>query len=200
MWRSRWAAIGAAVAVGLGAGGLFVAEAAPGPAESTIVTVTPERILETRDPVNLGLAGPFTLPVAQKLQVTGSIPTATATKAAINQLPIARSAREGDVVPDPAGSSRILTSVSISVPVDGLLQIVGSTYIRTVPPGGGTVDCRITSGAGNVIGSGALLDSDRADDVAGGGNGSRSTNIALPVTAGDYVINLVSNAPLGVDP
>ena len=40
LWRSRWAAVGAAVAVSLGAGGLFVAQAAPGPSESTIVTVT----------------------------------------------------------------------------------------------------------------------------------------------------------------
>ena len=31
LWRSRWAAIGAAVAVSLGAGGIFVAQAAPGP-------------------------------------------------------------------------------------------------------------------------------------------------------------------------
>ena len=83
LWRSRWAAIGAAVAVSLGAGGLFVAQAAPGPSESTIVTVTPERILDTRDPVNLGLNGPFTSAVSQKLQVTGSIPTATGTKTVV---------------------------------------------------------------------------------------------------------------------
>lgn len=83
MWRSRWAAVGAAIAVSLGAGGLFVAQAAPGPSESTIVTVTPERILDTRDPSNLGLSGPFVSAVSQKLQVTGSIATATGTKTVV---------------------------------------------------------------------------------------------------------------------
>ena len=80
LWRSRWAAIGAAVAVSLGAGGIFVAQAAPGPLESTIVSVAPERILDTRDGNDIGLPGPFTSPAGQKLQVTGSIPTATGTK------------------------------------------------------------------------------------------------------------------------
>ena len=83
MWRSRWAAIGAAIAVSLGAGGLFVAQAAPGPSESTIVTVSPERILDTRDPNNIGLGGPFVSAVSQKLQVTGSIETATGTKTVV---------------------------------------------------------------------------------------------------------------------
>ncbi len=83
LWRSRWAAIGAAVAVSLGAGGFFVAQAAPDPAESTVVTVSPERILDTRDPNNIGLTGPFVSAAAQKLQVTGSIPTATGTKVVV---------------------------------------------------------------------------------------------------------------------
>jgi hypothetical protein len=107
MWRSRWAAIGAAVAVSLGAGGLFVAQAAPGPSESTIVTVTPERILDTRDPVNLGLAGPFTSPVAQKLQVTGSIPTATGTKVVV-----------------PAGATGVLLNVTpVNMTANGFISI-----------------------------------------------------------------------------
>jgi hypothetical protein len=69
--------------VSLGAGGLFVAQAAPGPAESTIVTVSPERILDTRDPNNVGLDGPFTSADSQKLKVTGSIETATGTKTVV---------------------------------------------------------------------------------------------------------------------
>ncbi len=83
MWRSRWAAIGAAIAVSLGAGGMLVAQAAPGASESTIVTVTPERIMDTRDPVNVGLAGPFVSPVSQKLRVTGSVATTTGTKTVV---------------------------------------------------------------------------------------------------------------------
>lgn len=80
-WRSRWAAIGAAVAVTFGAGGLFAADAAS--PESSVVTLEPVRILDTRDPVNVGLAGPFVSPVAQDLKVTGPVPTTTGTKTVV---------------------------------------------------------------------------------------------------------------------
>lgn len=53
------------------------AEAAPGPGESTIVSVTPTRMLDTPDPTDLGLAGPFVSPNSLKLRVTGAVPTAT---------------------------------------------------------------------------------------------------------------------------
>ena len=76
--RSRWAAIGAAVAVSLGGGGVFLASAAPS-APSSVVTIDPVRILDTRDPVNVGLAGPFVSPVSQKLTVTGSVATTSGT-------------------------------------------------------------------------------------------------------------------------
>src|SRR4051812_37326416 len=75
VWRSRWAAFGAAVAVSIGGGGVFLASAAPGPAESTIVNVTPVRVLDTRDSVDVGLPGPFVSAVSQKLQITGLVPT-----------------------------------------------------------------------------------------------------------------------------
>ena len=75
VWRSRWAAVGAAVAVSIGGGGLFLASAAPGVAESTVVMVSPARVLDSRDPNNLGLSGPFVSAVSQKLKVTGAIPT-----------------------------------------------------------------------------------------------------------------------------
>jgi len=141
LWRSRWAALGAAVAVSLGAGGMFVAQAAPGPLESTIVSVAPERILDTRDPVNLGLPGPFTSPVGQKLQVTGSIPTATGTKIVVptgatgvllNVTSVGSTAsgfisvRPGDATGAPTTSSLNITagvivpnSVQVSMPTAG---------------------------------------------------------------------------------
>ena len=107
LWRSRWAALGAAVAVSLGAGGMFVAQAAPGASESTIVTVTPERILDTRDPVNVGLAGPFVSAVSQKLQVTGSIATTTGTKTVV-----------------PAGATGVLLNVTpVSATANGFISI-----------------------------------------------------------------------------
>lgn len=68
--RSRWAAIGAAVAVTLGAGGLASVRAAS--AESVLVPITPQRVLDTRSDV--GLSGRFTGGVARNLDVTGSIP------------------------------------------------------------------------------------------------------------------------------
>ena len=284
---------------------MFVAQAAPGPAESTIVSVTPERILDTRNGNDIGLPGPFVSAVAQKLQVTGSIPTATGTKtvvpagatgvllnvtpvspttagfisirpgdaagaattsslnftaggispnsvqvamptaganagkiditfdaygvagpttdvlidvvgyttntglqelvadvaakASITALPIARSAREGDVSPDPNGTSKVLVTVTINAPVDGIIQMVGSTYIFSTP--GGSVDCWLTNGTGNTVNAGPLGDTDRSDYVLGGGgnSGSCSTNGALAVAAGTHVLNLVSNAPAGVD-
>jgi hypothetical protein len=82
LWRSRWAAIGAALTVAVGGGGLFVANAASGPA-STVVTIDPVRILDTRDPLNVGLAGPFVSAVSQKLQVTGPVPTTTGNQTAV---------------------------------------------------------------------------------------------------------------------
>ena len=45
--RSRWAALGAAVAVTLGAGGLVSVSAET--AESVFVGVTPRRVLDTRE-------------------------------------------------------------------------------------------------------------------------------------------------------
>ena len=128
LWRSRWAAIGAAVAVSLGASGLYVAQATPGPDESTVVNVTPERILDTRDPNNVGLDGPFVSAVSQKLQVTGSIPTATgpktvvptgATGVLLNVTPVGSSAdgfisiRPGDATGAPSTSSLNFTAGSI---------------------------------------------------------------------------------------
>ncbi len=57
IWRSRWAAIGAAIAVSLGAGGVLIANGTS--QESNVVAITPIRILDTRDGVDVGLAGPF---------------------------------------------------------------------------------------------------------------------------------------------
>lgn len=47
LWRSRWAAIGAAVTVAVGAGGVAVTMAA-GPGPSSFVPITPCRVMDTR--------------------------------------------------------------------------------------------------------------------------------------------------------
>lgn len=98
---SRWRRIatGSAAAAVLLAGAAtqsWQASADPGPDESTFVPITPVRILDTRDPVNVGLAGPFVSPGPLDLKVTGSVPTTGGTQT---------------VVPDGA------TSVSLNVTV-----------------------------------------------------------------------------------
>jgi hypothetical protein len=150
MWRSRWAAVGAAVAVSLGAGGLFVAQAAPGPSESTIVTVTPERVLDTRDPNNLGLAGPFTSPVAQKLQVTGSIPTATGTKTVVptgatgvllNVTPVNMTANGFiSIRPGDATGAATTSSLNFTTGVAGVVPNAVQVAMPTAGPNAGKID------------------------------------------------------------
>lgn len=108
LWRSRWAAIGAAVAVTFGAGGLFVANAASS-APSSVVTIDPVRILDTR--TDVGLPGPFVSAVSQKLQVTGAAVPTGATGVLLNVTVVSPSAdgflsvRPGDATGTPTTSS-----------------------------------------------------------------------------------------------
>ena len=51
------------------------AEALPTSDESTIVNVPPARVLDSRNPTDLGLPGPFVSAVSQKLKVTGVVAT-----------------------------------------------------------------------------------------------------------------------------
>ena len=150
MWRSRWAAVGAAIAVSLGAGGLFVAQAAPGPSESTIVTVTPERILDTRDPNNVGLAGPFVSAVSQKLQVTGSIPTATGTKTVVptgatgvllNVTPVNPTANGFiSIRPGDATGAATTSSLNFTTGVAGILPNAVQVAVPTAGANAGEID------------------------------------------------------------
>jgi hypothetical protein len=140
LWRSRWAAVGAAVAVSLGAGGLLVADAAGGTPSDTVLT-DPVRILDTRDPLNIGLPGPFVSPVAQKLQVTGPVATpdgmqtvvpAGATGVLLNVTAVGPTAngfisvRPGDATGAPSTSSLNVTAgttvpnaVTVALPTSG---------------------------------------------------------------------------------
>ena len=54
LWPSRYAAFGAAVAVTVGAGGLVVSLAGPGPAPSSFVPISPCRIMDTRADSTVG--------------------------------------------------------------------------------------------------------------------------------------------------
>jgi hypothetical protein len=109
--RSRWAAIGAAVAVSLGAGGIVAVNAASS-VPSSVVTIDPVRILDTRDPLNIGLPGPFVSATSQKLQVAGGpgVPVG-ATGVLLNVTAVTPTAagfvaiRPGDATGAPATSS-----------------------------------------------------------------------------------------------
>jgi hypothetical protein len=68
--------------VTLGAGGLFVVNAASS-TPSAFVSIDPVRILDTRDPTNVGLSGPFVSAVPLDLVVTGTVTTTTGTKVVV---------------------------------------------------------------------------------------------------------------------
>ena len=128
MWRSRWAAIGAAVAVTLGGGGIFVANAASS-VPSSMVTVDPARILDTRDPLNVGLADPFVSAVSQKLQVTGSVATSTGPRTVV-----------------PSGATGVLLNVTVVRPT-----AAGFVSIRPGDATGAPSTSSLNFGAGATV-------------------------------------------------
>ena len=70
--RTRWSAIGAAVAVTLGAGGIGMANAAIDSGDRPVtVTIASERVLDTR--TDLGLSGRFADATPRDLQITGIV-------------------------------------------------------------------------------------------------------------------------------
>jgi hypothetical protein len=96
--------------VALGGGGLVAVNASSSPA-SSVVTIDPVRILDTRDPLNIGLPGPFVSRVSQKLQVAGAAVPTGATGVLLNVTVVGPSAagflsvRPGDATGAPSTSS-----------------------------------------------------------------------------------------------
>ncbi|MDO8391539.1 MAG: collagen-like protein [Actinomycetota bacterium] len=140
--RSRWAAIGAAVAVSLGAGGLIVASAADS-APASFVAVTPVRVVDSRD--DLGVDGPLAAMQSVVVQVTGSVPTTAgpavvvpsgATAVVMNVTAVQPTAqgffsvRPGDATGVPSTSSVnfltgqiVANSLTVQLPVAGNVQV-----------------------------------------------------------------------------
>ena len=73
--RSRWAAIGAAIAVTLGGGGLIGVSASNGAGKSTYTPVTPVRIMDTRSDGKVGALDTAGSGDPRQLKVTGTIAT-----------------------------------------------------------------------------------------------------------------------------
>ncbi len=100
LWRSRWAAVGAAVAITLGAGGLVTTFAASAP--SSLVAIAPVRVLDTR---LAPMAPALRSDAPRLLDVTGAIPTVGADGSTV---------ATATVVPD--GATAIVANVTIVSP------------------------------------------------------------------------------------
>jgi hypothetical protein len=131
LWRSRWAAVGAAVAVTLGAGGLATTFADSAP--SSLVAISPVRVLDTR----LAAMGPaLSSATPRLLDVTGAIPTVGADGSTITS---------ATVVPD--GATAIVANVTI----------VGPTTAGFVSVRPGTASGSPTTSSLNATASGVIV-------------------------------------------
>lgn len=123
--RSRWAAIGAAVAVALGAGSLTIAGASSAP--SSFVSITPVRVLDTR--TGVGLSGPFVSPTGRTVQLTGTVPTSS-----------------GPAVVVPAGATAVVLNVTAVLP-----QAAGFISVRPDGTPGAPETSSLNFAAGDIV-------------------------------------------------
>ena len=113
-WRSRWAAVGAAVAVTLGGGtALHFALAAPGDVvASSFVPIPPIRILDTRPaPLNVGgFVGPLGAGETHTFQVTGVAGIPANASAVVMNVTVDQTTGPSYLTVFPAGSIQPLAS------------------------------------------------------------------------------------------
>lgn len=109
-WRSRWAAIGAAVAVTLGAGtALHYASAAPGDVvQNSFVPLAPVRILDTRPaPENVGgFVGPLGAGQTHTFAVAGVAGVPTNATAVVMNVTVDATTASSFLTAFPAGTTR----------------------------------------------------------------------------------------------
>ena len=155
-WRSRWAAVGAAVAVCLGAGGVYIGNATSGSSSSSFVAITPVRVLDTRS--NLGLTGVFTSPTARFLTVTGSIATAGGVQIVVPAGATAVSLNVTVVSPTAAGFLSVRPGDATGAPTTSSLnfsagQVIPNAVTVQLPTiGGGAGKIELTYNAFGVAG------------------------------------------------
>jgi hypothetical protein len=138
-WRARWAAVGAAVAISIGGGGLFVASAAGSTTESSFVPVDPVRVVDSR--VGVGVAGPLSSLADQDVKITGTVTTTTGAvevvptgaNGVVLNLTVIRPTARGFISVRPGGSTgtaatsslnfesgaTVANSVTVSIPTSG---------------------------------------------------------------------------------
>ncbi|MCU1397302.1 MAG: collagen triple helix repeat protein [Acidimicrobiales bacterium] len=130
--RSRWAAVGAAVAVTLGGGGLLAASASDS-APSSFVAVTSARVVDTR--LGIGLSGPLVAPVPAVVQVTGSVRTTGGTSVVV-----------------PAGATAVVLNVTVVDPT-----AVGFLSLRSVDATGAPPTSSLNFSAGQRVANSATV-------------------------------------------
>jgi hypothetical protein len=105
--KFNWLIAGMAITLVATTGGVIGLVQATGGSSSAFVPVSPVRILDTRDPNNVGLNGPFVSQVPQDLIVVGSIATATGIQSIV-----------------PAGATGVSLNVTVYNPrADGYISI-----------------------------------------------------------------------------
>lgn len=132
--RSRWAAVGAAVAVTLGAGGLFTAQAAT-PSTSVFVPVAETRVLDTRLGADVGPTGAIVSGTSRKLMLTGVIATGSGQQQII-----------------PAGATAAVYNVTVVDPT-----APGFVAVRSGDASGTPSTSSINFGAGVTIANGGTV-------------------------------------------
>ena len=162
--RSRWAAIGAAVAVTIGGGGLIAVDAASSTPSST-VTITPVRVLDTR---TMGLPGPFVSAVSQKLQIIGSAVPADATGVLLN-VTVVQPTAAGFVSVRPGDSSGAPSTSSLNFAAGQTVPNSVQVGLPTVRANAGQID--ITYDANGVAGPTTELLIDVVGYMVPGGGG-----------------------------
>lgn len=147
-WRSRWAAVGAAVAVSLGGGGFFVASAAVNPAESSFVPVDPVRVVDSRSAV--GVAGPLSSLDDQDVKVTGTINTTAGMQEVVPagangvvlNLTVIRPTANGFISVRPGGSTGTAATSSLNFDSGAVLANAVTVSIPTSGPDVGELSLR----------------------------------------------------------
>lgn len=159
----RYAVMGAAAALAIGIAGAVRVASADTAAASTFVPVTPVRVLDTRDPVDLGLTGPFESQVGQDLHVTGVIATAGgsvevlpagATAVAMNVTVVSPTA-SGFLSIRPADAAGSPTTSSLNVAAGDIVPNAVTVRLPTAGPDAGSIEIEFdaygTPGATDVL-------------------------------------------------
>lgn len=143
--------------------------------------IDPVRILETRDPFNVGLNGPFVAAVSQKLQVTGAVPTTNGTQTPVpsgatgvllNVTVVGPTAR-GNLSVRPGDASGVPSTSSLNFTASATVPNSVQVGLPTAGTNAGQID--ITYSAGGVVGATTEVLIDVVGYTVAGGTGTGTT-------------------------